>query len=91
MNVMEKHSNSVHYFLELFENLGYDVTFTLVNAKDYGVAEERKRVFFIGFRQDLKIDFGFPKGSTKEDDKNNIKGYNLGFTGFSSSACRTKE
>lgn len=65
----EKHSSAVHYFLELFENLGYDVTFTLVNAKDYGVAEERKRVFFIGFRQDLKIDFGFPKGSTKEDNK----------------------
>lgn len=65
----EKHSSSVHYFLELFENLGYDVTFTLINAKDYGVAEERKRVFFIGFRQDLKIDFGFPKGSTKEDNK----------------------
>lgn len=40
-----------------------------MNAKDYGVAEERKRVFYIGFRKDLKIDFGFPKGSTKEDDK----------------------
>lgn len=63
----EKHSESVRYFLRLFENIGYDVSFTLVNAKDYGVAEERKRVFFIGFRQDLKIDFGFPKGSTKED------------------------
>lgn len=65
----EKHSESVSYFLKLFENLGYDVSFNLVNAKDYGVAEERKRVFFIGFRQDLKIEFGFPKGSTKEDSK----------------------
>lgn len=65
----EKHSESVSYFLKLFENLGYDVSFSLVNAKDYGVAEERKRVFFIGFRQDLKIEFGFPKGSTKEDSK----------------------
>ena len=33
------------------------------------MAEERKRVFYIGFRKDLNIDFGFPKGSTKEDDK----------------------
>lgn len=48
---------------------GYDVAFSLVNAKDYGVAEERKRVFYIGFRKDLGIDFGFPKGSTKDDDK----------------------
>lgn len=45
------------------------MSFTLVNAKDYGVAEERKRVFYIGFRKDLNIDFGFPKGSTKDDDK----------------------
>ena len=45
------------------------MTFTMVNAKDYGVAEERKRVFYIGFRHDLNIRFGFPKGSTKEDEK----------------------
>lgn len=41
----------------------------MVNAKDYGVAQERKRVFYIGFRKDLKIDFEFPKGSTEDDDK----------------------
>ena len=54
---------------ELFDEAGYDVSFTLVNAKDYGVAEERKRVFYIGFRKDLNIEFGFPKGSTKDDSK----------------------
>ena len=27
------------------------------------------RVFYIGFRKDLNIDFGFPKGSTKDDSK----------------------
>ncbi len=45
------------------------MSLTLVNAKDYGVAEERKRVFYIGFRNDLKIDFKFPEGSTKDDNK----------------------
>lgn len=64
-----RHSEAVQNILNLFDEAGYDVSFTLVNAKDYGVAEERKRVFYIGFRKDLKIDFGFPKGSTKEDDK----------------------
>ena len=53
----------------MFDEVGYDVSFTLVNAKDYGVAEERKRVFYIGFRKDLNIKFGFPKGSTKDDSK----------------------
>ena len=41
----------------------------MVNAKNYGVAEERKRVFYIGFRNDLHIDFVFPKGSTEDDEK----------------------
>ena len=37
--------------------------------ENYGVAEERKRVFYIGFRNDLHIDFVFPKGSTEDDEK----------------------
>lgn len=64
-----RHSEAVQNILMLFDEAGYDVSFTMVNAKDYGVAEERKRVFYIGFRKDLNIDFGFPKGSTKDDDK----------------------
>ena len=64
-----RHSEAVKNILNLFDNAGYDVSLTLVNAKDYGVAQERKRVFYIGFRKDLKIDFEFPKGSTKDDDK----------------------
>ena len=63
-----RHSAAVNYLLELFDDAGYDVSFSLVNAKDYGVAEERKRVFYIGFRKDLNITFGFPKGSTKADE-----------------------
>lgn len=64
-----RHSEAVQNIIHLFEKAGYDVTVTLVNAKDYGVAEERKRVFYIGFRKDLNINFVFPKGSTEEDDQ----------------------
>lgn len=64
-----RHSEAVQNILKLFENAGYDVSLTMVNAKDYGVAEERKRVFYIGFRKDLGIDFEFPKGSTEDDEK----------------------
>ncbi len=64
-----RHSEAVKNILGLFEEAGYDVTLTMVNAKDYGVAEERKRVFYIGFRKDLHIDFRFPAGSTTEDEK----------------------
>ena len=65
----ERHAEAVQYIYQLFSDAGYDLSFTMVNAKDYGVAEERKRVFYIGFRKDLGIRFGFPKGSTKEDEK----------------------
>lgn len=65
----DRHSDAVQNILSMFKKCGYNVTLTLVNAKDYGVAEERKRVFYIGFRNDLNINFKFPKGSTEEDDK----------------------
>lgn len=64
-----RHSEAVKNIVFMFEECGYDVTITLVNAKDYGVAQERKRIFYIGFRKDLSIDFKFPKGSTSIDEK----------------------
>lgn len=64
-----RNSEAVQHILQLFEGAGYDVSLTMVNAKDYGVAQERKRVFYIGFRKDLGIQFKFPKGSTEDDDK----------------------
>ncbi len=65
----DRHNEAVQNIIKLFEESGYDVTLTLVNAKDYGVAQERKRVFYIGFRKDLGIDFKFPVGSTVDDTK----------------------
>lgn len=64
-----RHNEAVKNIIKLFEESGYNVSVTLVNAKDYGVAEERKRVFYIGFRKDLDINFRFPIGSTIEDEK----------------------
>lgn len=64
-----RHNEAVQNIIKMFDEAGYNVTLDLVNAKNYGVAEERKRVFYIGFRKDLGIDFVFPKGSTEDDDK----------------------
>lgn len=64
-----RHNEAVQNIIKLFEESGYNVSLTLVNAKNYGVAEERKRVFYIGFREDLNIDFQFPIGSTVNDEK----------------------
>lgn len=65
----DRHSEAVQNILKMFDECGYDVSLTLVNAADYGVAQLRERVFYIGFRKDLKIKFKFPEGSTKDDKK----------------------
>lgn len=64
-----RHNEAVQNIIQMFADAGYDVTLNMVNAKDYGVAEERKRVFYIGFRKDLGVQFVFPKGSTEDDEK----------------------
>lgn len=63
-----RHSEAVQNIISMLEEAGYNVTLNLVNAKDYNTAQERKRVFYIGFRKDLNINFQFPIGSTKDDE-----------------------
>lgn len=65
----DRHSLAVQNILDLFEECGYDVSLTLVNAKNYGVAQERKRVFYIGFRKDLHISFVLPDDSQDKQSK----------------------
>ncbi len=59
-----RHSDAVKNIISQFEDCGYDVSVTLVNAADYGVPQDRKRVFYIGFRKDLNVNFVFPKPTT---------------------------
>jgi len=41
--------------------LGYEVSFRLLNAADYGVPQTRQRVFIVGFRDDLGTRWSFPE------------------------------
>lgn len=40
---------------------GYRVYYKLLEAKDYGVPQIRKRVFIVGIRNDINIEFEYPK------------------------------
>ena len=63
----QRHSNAVQDFMRLFAESGYSVQFKLLNANDYDVPEDRERVFYIGFRQDLNIDdFEYPEPIKKK-------------------------
>lgn len=42
-------------------DLRYNVLPTLVNAADYGVPQQRWRVFFVGFRDDVDAEWHFPR------------------------------
>lgn len=39
--------------IEVFESVGYNVTYRLLNANNYGVAQKRQRVIIVGVREDL--------------------------------------
>ena len=57
----KRHNTAVVEIVTELENAGYNVHISLLNASDYGVAQDRKRVFYIGFRKDLNVNFQFPK------------------------------
>lgn len=59
-----RHSEALENIKKHFIESGYNLHFDLLNAVDYGVPQERKRVFFVGFRKDLDISFTFPKPLT---------------------------
>lgn len=58
-----RHSKAVNNIIRMFENagIGYNVYIKMLNASDFNVPQDRKRVFYIGFRKDLNIDnYKFP-------------------------------
>lgn len=48
-------------FVNEVESLGYDISFDVLNAHDYGSVQNRKRIIVVGFRNDLKCSFKFPR------------------------------
>jgi DNA (cytosine-5)-methyltransferase 1 len=46
--------------LKVFTEAGYRVKVQVLNAVDYGVAQERKRIFIVGIRDDFDLEYSFP-------------------------------
>jgi len=50
-----------------FRNLGYQVFFKVLNSKDFGVPQNRERVYIVAFRDDLNVgEFIFPIGKKEK-------------------------
>ena len=55
-----RNKNAVDEFKKIFKESGYTLSMNLLNVADYGVPQDRKRVFYIGIRNDLNKKFVFP-------------------------------
>ena len=62
----EKFADVFEGFLSQLEEIGYDIKYRLLDAVDYEVPQNRERVFLVGFRHDLGIDYQFPQPSTNK-------------------------
>jgi len=51
-----------------FEKCGYSVHYKLMNSVHFGVPQKRERVFIVGFRNDLDVEFKFPDPILTEED-----------------------
>jgi DNA (cytosine-5)-methyltransferase 1 len=59
--VSKTHLPTFELLLDKFRDVGYNINYKLLNSKNYGVPQERKRVFIVGYRTDLNHSFIFPE------------------------------
>lgn len=59
--VSKAHIEAFNEIVNMFKECGYTVTYQLLNAKDYGVPQDRERVFVVGIRDDIKTTYEFLK------------------------------
>ena len=55
-----------------FSEAGYNVSYKMLNAADYGVPQTRQRVIIVGVRKDLNTDFEFPKPTNSKKGDNGL-------------------
>lgn len=49
----ERNADALEKIMKEFKKCGYNLHYKVMNAKDYGSAQDRKRVIFIGVRKDI--------------------------------------
>lgn len=63
--LMKRHELSLNRVVSDFSALGYNVSYHLYNAADYGVPQIRERVIIVGIRKDIKNAFLPPQTVTE--------------------------
>ena len=62
-NIMSaKHKHNFDKYIDTLNTLGYNSYYQVLNAKDYGIAQNRERVFTVSIRKDIdNEEFVFPE------------------------------
>ncbi|MEX9491283.1 DNA (cytosine-5-)-methyltransferase, partial [Escherichia coli] len=66
----KRHEKAFKNIITDFEEAGYNISYKLLNAVDFNVPQDRKRVIIVGFRSDYAKSFIFPD---KSINKLNLK------------------
>ncbi len=56
----QKHAQALQNITQKFADCGYKIKYELHDAVTHGVPQTRKRVFIVGIRNDINVDFKFP-------------------------------
>lgn len=59
--LLPRHREAFDAILNEFRSLNYNVTYTLLNAHDYDVPQDRKRVIIIGYHKKTGKEYKFPE------------------------------
>lgn len=59
--ISKKHRHNFDNYLSKMEELGYKNYWQVLNAKDYGIPQNRERVFIISIKNDINTNFEFPQ------------------------------
>lgn len=59
--ISETFETEFNAVIKHLQDAGYNIYFQKMNSKDFGVPQNRPRVFMIGIRDDLSIGFEFPE------------------------------
>jgi len=62
-----RHSEALNNIKQMFTESEYTLYFKMLNASDFGIPQDRKRIFFIGIRNDINTTFNFPDSSLFKD------------------------
>lgn len=59
--LLPRNKTALAFFISLFESAGYNVSYELLDAHDYGVPQNRHRIIVVGYHKSLGKFFQFPE------------------------------